>query len=111
VLAVGRVHGSAFGLPNPGLLPTREELAQLYAEVDRAIATLERKGLRVDGQVLTTRNGAKRIVAEAASRGCDAIVMGADPPRSPLVRNFLWSQEPQRVLRRAEVPVHLIEDP
>jgi nucleotide-binding universal stress UspA family protein len=111
VLAVGRVHGSAFGLPNPGLLPTRKELAELYEEVDRAVAALERKGLRVDGQVLNTRNGAKRIVAEATRRGCEAIVMGADPARSALVRNFIWSQEPQRVLRRAQVPVHLIEDP
>ena len=111
MLAVGRVHGSAFGLPNPGLLPTRKEVEELYAEVDKAIEALERKGVRADGQVLTTRNGAKRIVAEAARRRCEAIVMGADPPRSALVRNFLWSQEPQRVLRRAEVPVHLIEDP
>jgi nucleotide-binding universal stress UspA family protein len=111
VLAVGRVHGSGFGLPNPGLLPTRKELEGLYDEVDKAIAALERKGLKADGQVLTTRNGAKRIVSEAARRGCEVIVMGADPPRGALIRNFMWSQEPQRVLRRASVPVHLIEDP
>ena len=72
VLAVGRVHGSAFGLPNPGLLPTRKELAELYEEVDRAVAALERKGLRVDGQVLNTRNGAKRIVAVLRTVTCDS---------------------------------------
>jgi nucleotide-binding universal stress UspA family protein len=111
VLAVGRVHGSAFGMPNPGLLPTRKELEELYDEVDRVVAALEAKGLRADGQVLTTRNGAKRIVREAVARGCEAIVMGADPPRSAVRRNFMWSQEPQRVQRRSQVPVHLIEDP
>jgi nucleotide-binding universal stress UspA family protein len=111
VLAVGRVHGSGFGMPNPGLLPTRKELEDLYSEVDRAVAALERKGLKVDGQVLTTRNGAKRIVREATRRRCEVIVMGADPARNALMRNFMWSQEPQRVLRRAQVPVHLIEDP
>ncbi|MEA2453969.1 MAG: hypothetical protein QOI45_231 [Thermoleophilaceae bacterium] len=111
VLAVGRVHGSAFGLPNPGLLPTRHELEQLYKLVDSAIETLERKGVEADGQVLSTRKGAQRIAAEAERRGSQAIVMGADPPRSAFVRNFMWSQEPQRVVRKSAVPVHLIEEP
>lgn len=109
MLAVGRVHGSSFGLPNPGLLPTRKELEDLYGEVDKAIARLKRKGLEADGQVLATRNGAKRIAREAERLRCRAIVMAADPNRNALVRNFMWSQEPQRVARRARVPVHLVE--
>ena len=110
MLAIGRVHGSSFGFPNPGLLPTRKELEDLYAEVDRTIERLERKGVEADGQVLATRNGAKRIARTAEGLRCQAIVMAADPTRSPLVRNFIWSQEPQRVKRRSKkVPVHLIE--
>ena len=111
VLAIGRVHGSGFGLPNPGLLPTRKEVEELYDLVDGTVRELERKGLQADGQVLTTRNGAKRIVREALRRRCQAIVMGADPPRGVLVRNFMWSQEPQRVQKMSRVPVHLIDDP
>jgi nucleotide-binding universal stress UspA family protein len=111
VLAVGRVHGSAFGLPNPGLLPTRNELEQLYELVDSAIQALEREGVEADGQVLTTRKGAQRIAREAQIRGCQAIVMGADRPRNAVVRNLMWSQEPQRVVRMSAVPVHLIEVP
>jgi len=38
----------------------------------------------------------------------DAIVMAADPPRGRLVADFLWSQEPYRVRRRAKIPVYLV---
>jgi len=57
--------------------------------------------------VIGTRRAAKRILAEAARFGADAIVMGADPKRV-LVGDFLWSQEPYRVARRARVPVYLV---
>ena len=109
VLAIGRVHGASFGFPNPGLLPTRKELEDLYAELDRTIEILERKGVEARGEVLATRNGAKRIARRAQGLGCKAIVMAADPPANPVKRNFMWSQEPQRVARRSKVPVELVE--
>ena len=34
--------------------------------------------------------------------------MGADPPRSRLVADLMWGQEPYRVKRRSTVPVHLV---
>ena len=34
--------------------------------------------------------------------------MGADAPRGAFVGDFLWSQEPYRVRRRAKVPVYLV---
>jgi hypothetical protein len=34
--------------------------------------------------------------------------MSADPSRRWLVGDFMWSQEPQRVRRRAKMPVHLV---
>ncbi len=50
---------------------------------------------------------------EAEFAGCDAIVMGADPDRNRVVGDFVWSQEPQRVRRKAKkIPVFLVlEDP
>lgn len=110
VLSIARVHGVAFGLPNPGLLPTKREWDEQRENVRRAVARLRRKGIDADGHVLGTRNATKRIVAEARSEGCEAIVMAADPDRSRLIGDAIWSQEPQRVRRRARVPVILVRD-
>ena len=44
VLSILKVYGSTFGLPNPGLLPTRREREEQFALVDRAIKDLERRG-------------------------------------------------------------------
>jgi nucleotide-binding universal stress UspA family protein len=110
VFSIARVWGTSFGFPNPGLNPTKREWDQQRHNVEKAIGRLERKGVEARGRVVGTRAGAKRIVREARRLGCDAIVMGADEPRNPLIRNFIWSQEPYRVKRRARVPVFLVVD-
>jgi nucleotide-binding universal stress UspA family protein len=109
VFTVARVHGTAFGFPSPGLLPTKREWAQQRDIVGKAIKRLERKGLKADGHVLGTRDGAKKIVQEAIKENCEAIVMAADPDRNRVVGNLMWTQEPQRVRRRAKIPVFLVE--
>ena len=112
VLSIARVHGVSFGLPNPGLLPSRAEWDAQHEAVARAVAKLRRRGINAGGQVLGTRKAAVRICGAAQQLGCEAIVMGADPARSRVVGDMIWSQEPQRVQRRAKIPVHLaIEDP
>jgi nucleotide-binding universal stress UspA family protein len=112
VLSIARVHGVAFGLQAPGLIPTKAEWDEQREIVHRAVARLRRRGLRAEGQVLGTRKPAQRICALAGELGSGAIVMGADPPRGRLIRGMLWSQEPQGVERRSKVPVHLaIEEP
>ena len=108
VFTIARVHGVAFGLPSPGLLPTRQEWAEQRDIVDQAIRRLRRKGLKADGHVLGTRNAFKKIIQEAAAHDCEAIVMSADPDRNRVVGNLLWTQEPQRVRRRAKLPVFLV---
>ncbi|HWT23943.1 MAG TPA: universal stress protein [Solirubrobacteraceae bacterium] len=108
VFSVARVHGTSFGLPNPGLLPTRQEWDAQRASVRTAVEALRARGVPSEGRVVGTRGAAKAIVREAERMGCDAIVMGADPPRSAWVADFLWSQEPQRVQRRARIPVYLV---
>ncbi|HJS94674.1 MAG TPA: universal stress protein [Solirubrobacteraceae bacterium] len=108
VFTIARVHGVAFGMQTPGLLPTKQEWAEQNKIVDRAIKRLERKGIEADGHVVGTRKSTKRILQEAEFAGCDAIVMAADPDRQRLVGDMLWSQEPQRVRRRAKLPVFLV---
>jgi nucleotide-binding universal stress UspA family protein len=110
VFSIARIWGTTFGFPNPGLFPSKREWDQQRRNVEKAVARLERKGVKADGRVIGTRAGAKRIVREAERLRCDAIVMGADPQRGALIRNFMWSQEPWRVRRRARVPVFLVVD-
>lgn len=110
VFTIARVWGTTFGLPSPGLLPTKAEWDTQRERADAAVRELEEQGVQADGRVAGTRAGAKRIVAEARRLGCDAIVMGADPPRGRLLADFMWSQEPYRVRRRSHVPVYLIVD-
>jgi nucleotide-binding universal stress UspA family protein len=111
VFTIARIWGTSFGFPNPGLMPSKAEWDKQHSIVDKTVARLRRKGVDADGRVVGTRAGAKRIVREARRLHCDAIVMGADAPRSRLLRDFLWSQEPYRVKRRArDIPVYLIVD-
>ncbi|MGI8716191.1 MAG: universal stress protein [Solirubrobacteraceae bacterium] len=108
VFSIARVHGVAFGLPSPGLLPTKAEWQQQRDLVAKAVKRLRRKGVEANGHVVGTRKSTKRILAEAATEGCDAIVMTADPDRNRLTGDLLWSQEPQRVRRKAKLPVFLV---
>jgi len=108
VLSIARVHGTAFAFPNPWLMPSRHEWQQQRDNVAKAVKALERQGVKADGHVLGTGKATKKIVREAQRLGCDAIVMAADPPRNRVVADMLWSQEPQRVRRRAPVPVYLV---
>jgi nucleotide-binding universal stress UspA family protein len=110
VFSIARVHGVSFGLPSPGLLPTKSEWAAHREIVSKAVKRLRRKGLQADGSVLGTRKSTKRICDEAAKEGCEAIVMAADPDRNRIVADMMWSQEPQRVRRKASVPVFLVLD-
>lgn len=108
VFSIARVHGVSFGFPNPGLLPTKTEWREQREIVAKAVKRLQRKGIEADGHVVGTRKSTKRICEEAKTAGCDAIVMAADPDRNRLVGDMIWSQEPQRVRRKARVPVFLV---
>jgi nucleotide-binding universal stress UspA family protein len=90
------------------LLPTKAEWAQQRDVVASAIARLQRSGLEADGRVLGTRKATARIRDEAEKEHCEAIVMAADPDRNRVIGDTLWTQEPQRVRRRARVPVFLV---
>ena len=108
VFAIARIHGVAFGLPSPWLRPNHTEWQEQRDNVAQAIKLLEGRGVQADGNILGTRKATKRIVGEAKRLGCDTIVMTGDPPRHRLIADFLWSQEPYRVQRRAQVPVNVV---
>ena len=110
VFTIARIHGTGFGMPVPGLLPTKKEWAEQRDIVSKTIKRLERRGIAADGHVLGTRNAWKKIVEEAKKEGCDTIVMAADSDRNRVTGNMMWSQEPQRVRRKAKLPVYLVPD-
>ena len=110
VFSIARVHGTVFGLPSPGLLPTKREWQAQRDLVATAVKALRKRGLKAQGEVIGTRKAASRIAQQAKDLGADAIVMAADPSRNRIVADFMWTQEPQRVVRKARVPVYLVPD-
>jgi hypothetical protein len=79
VLSILKVYGSQFGLPNPGLLPSRREREEQLGIVQRAITDLERQGCTADGQVAATRSAGRTIARVARARGVRHVVMDAHP--------------------------------
>src|SRR5437764_7518377 len=109
VVSIARVWGTSLGFPNPGLNPTRHEWDAQRLQVREATQALQKAGFEASGHVIGTRRAARRILGAAARFGADAIVMGADRRRPAILGDFIWSQEPYRVRRRARVPVYLVE--
>ena len=79
VLSILKVYGSTFGLPNPGLLPTRRERDEQLKIVNQAIAQLERGGCTVDGQIAATRSAGRTIAKVARTRNVRYVVMDTQP--------------------------------
>jgi Universal stress protein family len=75
VLSILKVYGSQFGLPNPGLMPTRREQEEQLTVVRRAIEALERRGCTADGQVAATRSAGRMIAKVARARNVRYVVM------------------------------------
>ena len=75
VLTILKIYGSSFGLPNPGLLPTRREREEQLSIVSRAISELERRGCTADGQVAATRSAGRTIAKVARARHVRYVVM------------------------------------
>ncbi len=110
VFSIVRIYGHGFGLPNAGPLPTKRDWERQRAVVADAVQRLSGNGVAVDGEVLATRTPAKAISEQATKQAWEAIVMAAGPNRNRFVGYMLWSQEPQRVRRRARMPVFLVRD-
>jgi len=110
VVVIAKVHGTSFGLPNPGLMPTKAELKERTGWVDSAIRDLGRRGIGADGQVATTRRGVKLLAKIARLRGVSAVVM--DGTSATGLRRVIEGdpgEELRRKLRRGdEIPVEII---
>jgi hypothetical protein len=100
-VAVARIYGSAWGLPNPGLMPTRKELDILLRQVSRASAILGRGGSQCFGQVAISRRAEKAIARAALAREVAHVVI--DVPDRPRWRRVIEG-DPVRVIQRRVGP-------
>jgi hypothetical protein len=75
VVSLARIYGSAYGLPNPGLMPTRREMAEQKEIVDKALAALAKAGVAASGQIAATRKPVKTIASVARARQARHVIV------------------------------------
>jgi hypothetical protein len=98
VLSILKIYGSQFGLPNPGLMPTRREQQEQLTVVQRAIDALEQRGCNADGQVAATRSAGRMIAKVARARNVRYVVM--DSPTATGIRRIIEGELTGIVRRR-----------
>jgi hypothetical protein len=98
IIAIARIYGSSFGLPSPGLMPTRKEMDEQLAFVNKAIARLEKAGVEAWGQVASTRRYATTIARAGQARGVSSVLVVT--PEAPRWRRLLEGDTARDVRRR-----------
>jgi nucleotide-binding universal stress UspA family protein len=107
VLSIARVWGTALGLQNPGLYPTRKEWQAQVDLVADAVKALKGRGFDARGRVVGSRHASKTIGKVAVAEGCEAIVIGAVP--TARWRRLLRQDEADNLFRRSAVPVYVVD--
>ena len=98
VLAIAKIYGTQFGLPHPGLMPTKAEVDERRGWIADAIAALERKGVAADGQLAATRKPIKLIARVAVARSVEHVVVVEGT--STGVRRMIEGETGKEVRRR-----------
>jgi hypothetical protein len=93
-----RVHGFAFGLPNPGLLPTRAERARADEAITETVRALRRSGVDVDGQIVVTRTAPKAIARIVRRRGARQVLL--ERPATSRLRRLIEGDLNRQLSRR-----------
>jgi hypothetical protein len=98
VLAIAKIYGTQFGLPHPGLMPTKDEVDVRRQWIADAIRALERKGIVADGQMAATRKPIRLIARVAVARSVQHVVVDAGTSRG--VRRRIEGETGKDVRRR-----------
>jgi hypothetical protein len=109
VVRVAKIYGSSFGLPHPGLLPTKQELEDHRGHVDRAIRGLRKKHVEADGQVAATRRATKKLAEIAQLRRARVVVI--DETQASGLRRLVEGDvgsELRKKLRHTDIDVEII---
>ena len=75
VVTIARIYGSSMGLPNPGLMPTRKEMAAQKSQIEKTIRLIERSGSQAWGQIAASRKPVKTIAEVAKVRGVRHVIV------------------------------------
>lgn len=86
VITIARIHGTSFGLQHPGLMPNKKEKDAAQAMVAKAIKSLQRSGLKADGEVVITRSPARSFTRAARAAGATHVVLDNAQGGGPLTR-------------------------
>jgi hypothetical protein len=98
VVTIARVYGSSLGLPNPGLMPTRAELAAQRKSIEAVVSAIERRGVRAWGQIAVTRHASRTIARAAKARGAQRVIVVR--PEQPRWRRVVEGDVVREVSRR-----------
>jgi hypothetical protein len=110
VVTIAKIYGSSFGLPHPGLLPTKDELAERRGWVNGAIGELQKRGATADGQVAATRRAGKKLAAVARARGARVVVIDETTVKRGVRRVVEGDvgSELRRMLRKDGIDVEVV---
>jgi hypothetical protein len=110
VVTIAKIYGTSFGLPHPGLLPSKDELAERRGWVNGAIRELQEGGAAADGQVAATRRAGKKLAAVARARGARVVVIDETTVKRRLRRMVEGDvgSELRRMLRKDGIDVEVI---
>jgi hypothetical protein len=109
VVTIAKIYGTQFGMPHPGLLPNKQELAERHGWVEAAIRQLRKQGIEADGQVAATRRPTKQLAKVAQARGVSFIVI--DETKANGLRRLIEGDvgsELRRKLRKSGIAVEVI---
>ena len=109
VVTIARIYGTQFGIPNPGLMPTKQEMKARHGWVGNAVDQIVAAGVAADGQVSVTRKATKSLARVARARGAKMIVIDETPETG--IRRFVEGDvgtELRKKLRKDGIEVHVI---
>jgi len=109
IVSIARIWGTALGLPNPGLFPTRQEMTEQGARVEAARTALVQRGFPVQTTVIRARKASKAIVRYAETCGCRVLVIAA--PACSRWQRIFFGDVPSEIKRRTTIQVEAVTVP
>jgi hypothetical protein len=93
-----KIHGYSFGMPNPGLMPTKRERAAADQAITATVDRLRNAGVDVDGQIVVTRHAHRAVTTIVRRRGATRVLL--EDSTASRLRRFLEGDLRTQLSRR-----------